>query len=133
MIREWIYSGVVTRVVDADTYDIWVDLGFELCQNTRFRLVALDRDYDAPETWRPKYESERIHGEAATGLAKELVENKPVVIKSVRKGKYRYVAALFYTDENGEVHDLAEVLIENGYQKLDESEYIRLDEVAKSE
>lgn len=128
MKHEWIFSGVVTRVVDADTYDITVDLGFDISQNTRFRLVALGRDFDAPETWRPQYESERIHGEAANTLARELVEGKQVIIKSVRRGKYRYVATIFFEDDDGIVRDLAEVLIDNGFQKLNESEYIRLDE-----
>ena len=76
MKHEWIYSGLVTRVVDADTFDITVDLGFDIFQNNRFRLVALDRTFDAPETWRPQYESERMHGEAASGLARELCEGK---------------------------------------------------------
>jgi hypothetical protein len=128
MDRSWIFKGQVTRVVDADTYDIRLSLGFNISQEIRFRLVGADRDYDAPETWRPKYISERQHGESATAHAKKLVENKDVTIKSVRKGKYRYVAVIYFTDDAGNHVDLAEYLISCGYQKLDEAEYKQLDE-----
>jgi micrococcal nuclease len=128
MLKEWIYQGLVERVVDADTFDILVDLGFGISLNTRFRLTGATRDFDAPETWRPKYESERRHGESATAHVKELIEGKVVLIDSVKRGKYRYVAVVRFENNDGVVTDLAEHLFESGYQKLDKEEYIRLDE-----
>ena len=72
------YSGVVTRVVDGDTIDTVVDLGFRTFMNIRFRMEG----YDSPETWRPKSEEERVLGQAATDYLKSLIDNKPIQIKS---------------------------------------------------
>ena len=41
----YLYSGEVTRVVDGDTIDVAVDLGFKIVLNERFRLANID----APE------------------------------------------------------------------------------------
>jgi len=127
MDRSWIFAGTVTRVVDADTFDINVDLGFDISQDIRFRLTADTVDFDAPETWRPKYKSEREHGEAATALVRDLIENKYVTIKSVRRGKYRYVAVIYVSINGSDPVDLAQHLIVSGYQKFKESVYIKLD------
>lgn len=63
------YDALIVRVVDGDTVDAEVDLGFSLKYNARFRIKGLD----TPETWRPKSEAERVHGKAATGFATELL------------------------------------------------------------
>lgn len=48
----------VTNVVDGDTVDMVVDLGFQVHFSGRFRMSG----YDAPETVRSKTESERKAG-----------------------------------------------------------------------
>jgi micrococcal nuclease len=80
------YDALVTRVVDGDTFDLQIDLGFGIIKKTRLRLYGID----TPE----------IRGEeSARGLAvKEavriLIEGKMVRVKTHKfKGKYgRYVA-----------------------------------------
>lgn len=42
---EWKYKATVLRVIDGDTMDFLVDLGFNLTHKIRVRI----RDYDAPE------------------------------------------------------------------------------------
>ena len=128
MDRDWIFRSTIQRVVDADTFDITIELGFDISQDIRFRLTGANQLFDAPETWRPKYASERKHGETATEFVKGIIEGKSVSVRSVRKGKYRYVAVIYFDDGQGNMVDLAEHLIVEGYQKLKESEYIRLDE-----
>lgn len=48
----------VDKIVDGDTVDLTIDLGFNLIKKDRYRLM----DYDAPETYRPKNENERLAG-----------------------------------------------------------------------
>jgi len=106
------YKAKVLRVVDGDTYDMEVDLGFGIKFKARFRL----NDVDTPETWRPKTEAEREHGERATAFVKELIEGKEATIRSYKLGIYgRYSCDVF--DERGE--SLAETLKREGFEKLE--------------
>lgn len=105
------YKAIVTRVVDGDTFDADVDLGFSIIVRHRFRLDGID----TPETWRPKTEAERAHGEQATEMVKSLIENKEVLIQSFYLGIYgRYDAKVTLSDGQ----DLATVLINEGMEKL---------------
>jgi micrococcal nuclease len=43
MIRQqYIFSGLVNRVIDGDTYDITLDLGFYVSHRIRVRLKGVD-------------------------------------------------------------------------------------------
>lgn len=104
------YKARVTRVVDGDTYDVVVDLGFEIAFAIRIRLDGID----VPETWRPKTEAERAHGESATKLVKILIEDQDVIIRSHKLGIYgRYAADVKLMDGT----DLATLLKEKGFEK----------------
>jgi micrococcal nuclease len=108
------YRAEVTRVVDADTFDAIVDLGFGIKATYRFRI----NDYDAPETWRPSCEAEKIHGKEATARAIELVINKPVILRSTKlPGIYgRYGADIWLEDGRNYV----EVMISEGFTKKED-------------
>jgi micrococcal nuclease len=111
------YKAIVTRVVDGDTFDATVDLGFGVLKKHRFRL----KDVDTPETWRPKTEAERVHGTMASDFVKTLIEGQSVVLTSVKSAVYsRYEAHV--TLSNGD--DLGTLLIENDLVKLDKYEDI---------
>ena len=105
------YRAKIVRVVDADTMDITVDLGFGVTITQRFRI----NDYDAPETWRPRNEAEKVHGEQATSRAKELLVDKPIIIESSKvPGVYgRYSATIWLEDGR----NFSEVMISEGFQK----------------
>lgn len=109
------YKAFVTRVVDADTFDATVDLGFTVSVQQRFRL----KDVDAPETWRPKTKAEAAHGAQAKEFVIELIEGKNIVLTSVKAAVYnRYEAYVTLKDGS----DLGNLLIENGLVKLDKYE-----------
>jgi micrococcal nuclease len=72
------YSAVVTRVVDADTLDLTLDLGFSIFHHARVRLAGID--VPEPRTRRVK---ERILGLAAKARLKEMVKS----IAPGRRGK----------------------------------------------
>jgi len=116
MNESYTYYVKVERVVDGDTIDAKVFMGFGLTQLIRFRLIAENHDYfDTPESWRPKTEAEREHGEAATARAKELLEGKTFLIKSIKRGKYRYVCKIVLEDGS----DYGDNMINEGFLKRD--------------
>jgi micrococcal nuclease len=111
------YKAIVTRVVDGDTFDATVDLGFGVFKKHRFRL----KDVDTPETWRPKTKAEDIHGEAATAFVTTLIEGQNVILSSVKSAVYsRYEAYVTLSDGS----DLGTLIVENGFEKLDKYEDI---------
>jgi micrococcal nuclease len=109
------YSAKITNVVDGDTFDAEVDLGFKIVFRERFRLARVN----TPETYGVKKDSEEYQaGLAATQRVKELVATYPeVVIQTEKnnKGKYgRYIAeVLFLSDAEGEIN-LSDYLVQEG-------------------
>ncbi len=113
----YIYKADVTYVVDGDTFDATVDLGFSIKKKQRFRL----KDVDTPETWRPKTESERRHGQLAKDFVIEKLLNKEVTLTSVKAAVYsRYEAYVTLPDGS----DLGTLITEAGLSKYDSYEDI---------
>jgi len=109
----WEYKALITRVVDGDTYDADVDLGFRIRFKGRFRLHIVD----TPETFRPVNEAEKAHGNQASVFVKDLIEGKEVILRTYYAGMYdRYVADVILLDGR----DLGHLLILEGLEKLDE-------------
>jgi len=108
------YKGIVDRVVDGDTVDATLDVGFGIFTKQRLRID----DYDAPESWRPKTEAEKEHGEAAKARAKELLEGKEVIFTTSKAvGIYgRYGASIELADGT----KFRDVMINEGFEKKDE-------------
>ena len=107
------YKARVFNVVDGDTFDAEIYLGFSIKVEYRFRVSNLD----TPETYRPRNIFEKEHGMKAKERAKELLLNKEVVINSTKTvGIYgRYGAVI--TLQNG--CDFAEIMRAEGFEKLE--------------
>ena len=105
------YNGRVTRVVDADTVDAELDLGFGITMNQRFRIDG----FDAPETWRPRNEAEKKHGEEATARAIQLLAEEELVFITTKViGIFgRYGAQIILKDGN----DYTNVMIQENFSK----------------
>ena len=108
------YKGRIIRVVDADTMDVYLDMGFNMFTNQRLRID----DFDAPETWRPRNEAEKEHGTAATTRAKELLEGQELIfITSKAVGIYgRFGASITLPDGR----NFGEVMINEGFEKKED-------------
>lgn len=107
------YWAKITNIVDGDTFDATVDLGFSISTAIRIRLDGID----TPETWRPKSEAEREHGEKAKAFVKELILGKNLKINSIYQGPYnRYGARILLEDGR----DLTDVMISNNFSKLEQ-------------
>ncbi len=104
------YNALITRVVDGDTFDAEVDLGFRVKWKARFRL----KNVDTPEIWRPTTEAEWDHGEKASDFVKEKIEGKVVRLVSYKAGIYNRYGCEVYVDGKS----LSDLLIENGLEKL---------------
>ena len=104
------YKAKITRVVDGDTFKAKVDLGFTVSVDITFRLEGIDTS----ETWRPKSEEERTHGQAAKDRVIELIMDKTVIIETKKTGKYgRWIANVILDDTT-----LTQILIDEGFEKL---------------
>ena len=100
------YNCTVTRVVDGDTIDVILDLGFSILHKCRVRLYGID----TPES-RTRDLAEKKLGLAAKERLKELCVGK-FKVKSLGKGKYGRILGIPY-DENGE--DICQMLINEGH------------------
>ena len=108
----YLYSGEVTRVVDGDTIDVAVDLGFKIVLNERFRLANID----APESYGPK--ASEAGRAAALHLANLLPSSTPIKLKSHKTGKFnRWIAEVWVLSPDGEVSkkSVNQMMVEDGH------------------
>ena len=102
------YKARVTRVIDGDTFDAEVDLGFKIFARIRFRLEGVD----TPEL-RSKDEKERERAKDVKKFVVGMIEEKNVQIDSTKTGKYgRWLATVFF---NSKKISLNKILLRSGY------------------
>lgn len=115
--RFW-YSGTLVKVVDGDTVDLMVDLGFKIHHKIRVRLYGVN----TPES-RTKDLAEK-----AMGLkAKEFTQNwldrhKSFTIHTIagKNDKYGRILAMIYSSEEVKSESVAclnEDIVESGYAR----------------
>jgi micrococcal nuclease len=104
------YNAICTRVVDGDTIDARVDLGFSVWLDCRIRLEGID----APET-RTKNLSEKMAGLQTKEFLKAIMEGVGghFVLRSHGVGKYgRCIGTIYVGGEN-----INQKLLAEGYAK----------------
>jgi len=85
------YSAELDRVVDGDTVDLWVDLGFRMWSHQRFRLAGLD----APEI----RGIEKAQGARSKKWLLEALESaNEIEVVSQKTGKYGRWLGILYAD-----------------------------------
>ena len=88
------YFCKVTRVVDGDTIDVDVDLGFNIWHKARVRLAGID----TPET-RTRNKAEKVLGMAAKARLKGLIKGNKVYLHCTKeKGKFGRILADIVVD-----------------------------------
>ena len=106
------YGAKLLRVVDGDTADVMIDLGFSTWVKARLRFKGVD-------TWekRTRDLEEKKKGIAASEFTKKHLElnDGKFVIQSYGKGKYGRVLAEILVNIDGEETSLNKLLIENGH------------------
>ena len=92
----WEYECSVLRVIDCDTVDVRIDLGFHVHYNVRVRMYGID----APES-RTRDLDEKKMGLAAKERLEQLLDDKEVIIKSHGIGKFgRCLGSLYVNGKN---------------------------------
>ncbi len=115
-MEKYIYRAKLDRVVDGDTVDALVDVGFDIWFKKRIRFKGVD-------TWesRTRNLEEKALGLKAKARTKELLEkvsSKPGYfrIKSYGLGKYgRVIADIFIEDKDGKQWNINQTLISEGH------------------
>ena len=106
------YVRKVEGVVDGDTIDVLIDLGFDILFASRVRLAGID----TPES-RTKDKAEKALGlESKEYLKKRIMAAKNVVIKTEKMDsseKYGRILGWIYLDGDG--NSLNTEMIEKGY------------------
>ena len=103
----YVYNATIERVVDGDTIDVTLDLGFDVrLHKQRCRLAGID----TPES-RTRDLAEKKLGLNAKERLKELCIGS-ITIKSFGKGKYGRILAIPYTEDG---KDICQLLIKEGH------------------
>jgi micrococcal nuclease len=113
---KYIYRGKLERVVDGDTIDALIDVGFDIWVKKRIRYSGID-------TWesRTRDLDEKKRGLAAKARNKELLEivsskSGYFRLKSYGVGKYgRVLGEIFIQDKDGKQYNINETLINEGH------------------
>ena len=111
------YDVIVLKVVDGDTVDVDIDLGFGVClKDERVRIMGID----TPES-RTADRVEDLFGEAAKARLKELMKHGGKLITTEdksgedMKGKFGRILGDFKVDYNGEMKRVTEIMIAEGH------------------
>ena len=107
------YKATVERIVDGDTIDVIIDLGFKITTNQRIRLAGIN----TPETYTVKKDSEEYKkGVAARQYVEQrLAENNNTMLIETDKytGKFgRYIGTIYLDDTSKTLND---ELVEKGF------------------
>jgi micrococcal nuclease len=102
----------VENVVDGDTIDVVIDLGFDIMFASRVRLAGID----TPES-RTKDKAEKALGlESKEYLKKHLKDAKSVVIKTEKmNSSEKFGRILGWVYINGDTVSLNDMMINDGY------------------
>lgn len=117
-----VYRAVCSRVIDGDSVEILIDVGFE---SYAFETIRLGSGYDAPETYRASTDDERDRGLRAAEYLRAMIEGRPVLVYPERMARGggiqatlgRYVARLEVYGPDGEWRDVVEAMREAGWTK----------------
>ena len=103
----FVYNATLERIVDGDTFDCCLDLGFDVkLHKQRVRLAGID----TPES-RTRDKTEKVLGLAAKARLKELCDGS-IKVKSLGKGKYGRILGIPYTADG---KDICQLLIDEGH------------------
>ena len=106
-VTPFVYNAILERIVDGDTIDVTLDLGFSVhLKKQRCRLAGIDT---------PESRTRNLEEKALGLLAKERLKELCVgsfKIQSLGKGKYGRILAIPYTEDS---KDICQILIKEGH------------------
>lgn len=109
----YFYKAEVKKIIDGDTLDIVIDLGFDTLRKTRVRLYGIN----TPES-RTSNPEEKLLGLAAKEFVEQWIDKNKFQVKIQtildKNEKYGRVLALVWDDNN---NCLNKEMISNGYAR----------------
>lgn len=106
------YVRKVDNVVDGDTIDVLIDLGFDILFQSRVRLAGID----TPESRTKDLKEKALGLESKEYLKKALKDAKSVVIKTEKMdSSEKYGRILGWVYINGDTVSINDHMIEDGY------------------
>jgi len=108
------YKVKVTRVVDGDTVDADIDLGFDIIYKERIRLFGID----TPES-RTRNRKEKVLGLASKARLKALCSEykSSLILRTSKDGKGKFGRILGSLIPEGSGTTLNDILIEEGHAR----------------
>jgi micrococcal nuclease len=106
------YVRKVENVVDGDTIDVLIDLGFDILFSSRVRLAGID----TPESRTKDLKEKALGLESKEYLKKALKDAKSVIIKTEKMdSSEKYGRILGWVYINGDTVSLNDMMINDGY------------------
>jgi endonuclease YncB( thermonuclease family) len=106
-VTPFVYNAILDRVVDGDTIDVVLDLGFDVkLHKQRVRLAGID----TPESRTRNLEEKALGLKAKDRLIELCVGSFKV--QSLGKGKYGRILGIPYTENN---QSICQILIDEGH------------------
>lgn len=105
------YRAFVNEVIDGDTIDVTIDLGFSTFKKTRLRLYGIN----CPES-KSKNLKEKKAGIKAKLFVEHIIKNKYVCLNIIKQEKFgRYLAIVKYAKNS--MLTLNDILVTSGFAK----------------
>ena len=119
-MKPYCYSIKVLKVIDGDTIDAEIDLGYYIKIKKRIRLHGID----TPETRLQskiknveERKAEKSRGLIAKARLREICDNNEILVESVGIGKYgRVLGVLYYIEDDTQI-SINNLLLEEGHAK----------------
>ena len=108
-LEKYNYDVEVKRVVDGDTVDVMIDLGFNTHIKRRVRMYGIN----APES-RTRDLEEKKRGLAAKERLKEILASDKIIMKSHGKGKYGRILGELFVEKDLEI-SVNNMLVREGH------------------
>ena len=106
------YVRKIENIVDGDTIDVLIDLGFDILFQSRVRLAGID----TPESRTKDLKEKALGLESKEYLKKALKDAKSVVIKTEKMdSSEKYGRILGWVYINGDTVSLNDMMINDGY------------------
>jgi micrococcal nuclease len=99
----------VVKVVDGDTIDVIIDLGFDLSKKERVRLAGID----TPESRTRDLDEKKLGLEAKEYLSTNLSNAKQLMISTEKDGKYGRMLGTIHM--NDDIVSMNQQMIDKGY------------------
>ena len=102
------YSATLIKIVDGDTVDVLIDLGFNTTKKERVRLLGID----TPESATKDLPEKKLGLEAKEYITQWFVKNTPFRLQTTKDDKYGRILGVF-TGLDGKT--LNTRLVDEGY------------------